>query len=221
MSTNQSVLLNDINKENPSEILFLGFDFETLTPKGRPPEPIELGVLRLRADLSKDPSYSFHEYIKPPKGVVFTSFDINQTGIRPEHVANARAASEVLSDFDKSFDFSNSVFVAQNAKYDFSIFKRFENVMPNAINRPFLDTVKIAKHIFPDAKSFNLDSLAELTGVDVPKGRHSALVDVELTLAVFAKLVQLCIEENILCISQLLEIGQITDFGKPKQTSLF
>lgn len=44
---------------------FLVIDFETITPKGRPPEPIEVGILRIKQK-KIDNNASIDWLIKPP-----------------------------------------------------------------------------------------------------------------------------------------------------------
>ena len=47
---------------------FLVIDFETITPKGRSPEPIEVGILRIKQNKIDD-SASINWLIKPPEGI--------------------------------------------------------------------------------------------------------------------------------------------------------
>ena len=54
---------------------FLVIDFETITPKGRSPEPIEVGILRIKQN-KIDNNASIDWLIKPPEGLHLTRFDI-------------------------------------------------------------------------------------------------------------------------------------------------
>lgn len=60
---------------------FLVIDFETITPKGRSPEPIEVGILKIKEN-NIDKELSFDWLIRPPKDLHLTYFDTIQTGIR-------------------------------------------------------------------------------------------------------------------------------------------
>lgn len=63
------------------KIVFLIIDFETINPKGISPEPIELGVVKLKNKLIEESS-SISWLIQPPKNLHLNKFDILQTGIK-------------------------------------------------------------------------------------------------------------------------------------------
>lgn len=214
--------LNLIDDINAGELLrVVGFDFETIVAKGKPPEPIELGALMLGSNLTRILEFEFESFIKPPVEAIFTKYNLEVAGITPEMVAGAPMAAEVLKQFDSKVSPFLCIFVAQNAHYDYSILTRFPESTEYALSRPFLDTIKIAKYLFPNLPNYQLDTLAQLVEVPVPKGRHRAVVDVQVTLDVFVKFVDIAISKGILRVSDLIEIGRITDWGKPKQMSMF
>ena len=80
---------------------FLVIDFETITPKGRSPEPIEVGVLRIKQN-KIDTEASADWLIKPPDGLHLTKMDIDQTGIREENLDGKPDALTVIKMIDKS-----------------------------------------------------------------------------------------------------------------------
>lgn len=203
------------------DLRFVGFDFETLTPKGRPPEPIELGALMLDRHLCLVADFCFEEFIKPPDEVRFTPFDTVQTGIKPADVDNAQTAGEILQRFDQKISPYSCILVAQNASYDFKILSRYRESVPFATSRPCLDVIKIAKHLYPDIPDYKLDTLAKITGISIPKNRHRALPDVDLMLKVFSTLLRSCFKKDIHSLRALVELGDITDWSTPKQLGLF
>ena len=170
-------------------VTFVVLDFETVTPKGRPPEPIELAALRILPGLVTDPTFKFDRLIKPPDGAPITSFDTAQTGIRAQDVERAPDASTVLREFDQLFQGMPCVLVAQNARYEASILQRFALDCPAAAALAIIDTVTLAKHVCPGLPNYKLNTLAQRFAIPVPVQRHRALPDVELTVSVFKSLV--------------------------------
>lgn len=67
------------NRKLIKDTEFLVIDFETITPRGMSPEPIEVGVLRI-SNNQIDEKASVNYLIKPPEGLHLTYFDTIQTG---------------------------------------------------------------------------------------------------------------------------------------------
>ena len=170
---------------------YVVIDFETVTPKGRPPEPIELGALRICPGLQVDPQFTFDMLIRPPQGAPVTPFDTAQTGIRWEDVENAPVAADVLNEFESILKDSEYILVAQNARYEASIIRRFSNVCKHVANMPFVDTVTLAKYVAPALPNYKLDTLAKHFSVTPPAQRHRALPDVEMTVDIFLRLLEI------------------------------
>jgi DNA polymerase-3 subunit epsilon len=179
------MVLDRVDSDSVNNARFVVVDFETVTPKGRPAEPIELAAMRIGPGLRTDPQFRFSRLIKPPDGAPITSFDTAQTGIRWEDVRDAPTASVVLTDLENRLGDQGYLLVAQNARYEAGIIARFADVCPRMAATPFLDTVALAKQILPGLANYRLDSLAAHFRIAVPPGRHRALPDVELTARVF------------------------------------
>jgi DNA polymerase-3 subunit epsilon len=81
---------------------FLVIDFETLTPAGRRPEPIEVAAAAVQArDGVLVEVDRFHALIRPPSDVPVTSFDIAQTGITQRDLDRASTAADVMAALDQ------------------------------------------------------------------------------------------------------------------------
>lgn len=80
---------------------FLVIDFETITPKGRPPEPIELGMLRI-IENAIDRKAAVDFLIRPPQGLHLTKFDTEQTGIKESDLIGKPSAIEVIKRIDRA-----------------------------------------------------------------------------------------------------------------------
>lgn len=195
---------------------FMVIDFETVTPKGVPPEPIQLGLVQidnLQVSQTKQKSW----FIKLPSFAPLTEFDTQQTGITGKDLQNAKNSNEIFNILEEVCGRKDYVFIAQNANYELSICKRFYEGREKLSKIKFIDTIKLAKLAFPNEKSYKLDKLAELFFIEIPKTRHTALTDCILTGEIFIKLVEkLGIKDK----ETLLDKASI-NYDKFTQMSLF
>ena len=198
------------------EQAFMVIDFETVTPKGVPPEPIQLGLVQidnLQVSQTKQKSW----FIKPPSFAQLTRFDTQQTGITEKDLEKAKNSNEIFNILEEVCGRNDYVFIAQNANYELSICKRFYEGREKLSKIKFIDTIKLAKLAFPNEKSYKLDRLAELFSIEIPKTRHNALTDCVLTGEIFIKLVEkLGIKDK----ETLLDKASI-NYDKFTQMSLF
>jgi DNA polymerase III subunit epsilon len=174
--------------QNVREATFVVLDFETVTPKGRPPEPLELAALRIGIGLEVDKRFRFDSLIKPPADAPITEFDTAQTGIRPSDVEASATAASVMRDFDQLVREHPGILVAHNASYEANILSRYPEDCPYVATLPIIDTVALARHVLPGLFNYKLDALARRFDIPIPTERHRALPDVELTVRVFIKL---------------------------------
>ena len=200
---------------------FLVIDFETITPKGRTPEPIEVGVLRIKQNqIDKDASVEW--LINPPDGLHLTEFDINQTGIREEDLEGKPNALTVMKRIDKSCTKKDYVFITQNAKYEANILSHYTDECKGIARTPIIDTILLAKYILPNLPNYKLDTLANTLGIQIPENRHRALADCFLTAQVFLKMLKLQKEKiKLINLDDLLRIAEIrTKYNQPQQMEL-
>lgn len=200
---------------------FLVIDFETITPKGRPPEPIEVGILRIKNN-EIDNDAKINWFIKPPEGLHLTTFDTKQTGIREQDLIGGKDARNVMIKIDNSCLKKDYVFIAQNAHYEANILSRYTDECKGIGKTPIIDTILLAKHILPELQSYKLNVLANALQLSIPSDRHRALADCFLTANVFLKLLELQKEkQELLDLDELLQIAEIkTKYNQPKQIEL-
>ena len=210
------------NRKLIKDTEFLVIDFETITPKGRSPEPIEVGALRI-SNNQIDEKASVDFLIKPPEGLHLTNFDTMQTGIKEENLANKKGALEIMKKIDVSCQKKEYIFIAQNAKYEANILSHYTEYCPGIKNTPIIDTILLARYVYPRLSNYKLDTLASTLGLPIPKDRHRALADCFLTADVFLKLLEIQKQRiEIEYLDELLEIAEIeTSYGKPKQLNFF
>ncbi|MBR6504462.1 MAG: 3'-5' exonuclease [Clostridia bacterium] len=201
---------------------FLVIDFETITPKGRSPEPIEVGIIRIKEN-EIDRTAAVSWLIKPPKGLHLTKFDTEQTGIKEQDLIGKQSAEQVMRKINNSCKKTEYVFMAQNARYEANILSHYTDQFPAIAQAPIIDTILLAKHILPNLPNYKLNTLAKAVGVDIPPDRHRALADCVLTSKVYLKLMELQKQKKeIKYLDELLQIAEIqTSYNKPKQLELF
>ncbi|HLZ62146.1 MAG TPA: 3'-5' exonuclease [Ktedonosporobacter sp.] len=169
---------------------FLVLDFETTTPPARPPEPIELAALRIGPGLRIDHTVEVSWLIRPPEDAPLTTFDTRQTGIRADDVREALSVQDILLQLEKLIDQRPALLVAHHARYDYAILQRFASACPFVASLPCIDTIPLAKRVLPALSNYKLDTLAQHFALPIPVARHRAFPDVQLTVAVFWRLVQ-------------------------------
>ena len=157
---------------------YVCFDLET-TGFGKTAEIIEIGAIKVRGGTTVD---KFSELVKPTNRIsgVVTAL----TGISQNDVADARNISEVLPDFLEFI--GNDILVGHNiAAFDMKfLYRDFEKYMGLILPNDFVDTLRLAKNVFPDWKHRRLGDLANYYGISTA-GAHRALTDCKMNQKVF------------------------------------
>ena len=112
--------------------------------------------------------------------------------------------------------------VAHNAPYDASLLQRYAETCPHILQQPFVDTVKLARHLLPHLRSHSLDALAEHFDLSPPLRRHRALPDVRLTCDVLLRLLELWQERYAdQRLRVLYQVAGVNMGAAPVQPTLF
>ena len=168
---------------------WLVIDFEGSTPAGYPAEPIEVGAVLLRLDGARLVEVRrWAALIRPPAQAPITGFDFAQTGITAAMVADQPSAEAVLAGFDATLTEPPYVTVAHHAPPEAGILARHAHACPTLAGAPMLDTLRLARHAYPELASHTLDALLVHLGIPIPAGRHRALPDVAATAEVLQRL---------------------------------
>ncbi|MCX4529291.1 3'-5' exonuclease [Streptomyces sp. NBC_01551] len=163
---------------------FVVLDFEGTTPKGAPPEPIEVAALGLKYERGRGPlptGFSFTSLIHPPAHAPITPFDTAQTGITLRDVAQAPPAAVVLNGLDGALPEPPLLLVAHHAPTEGSILYAYRTACPRMARTRIIDTLLLAKHVAPGLPSYSLDALLDRFGIPQPAHRHRAMDDVTVT----------------------------------------
>ena len=164
---------------NPQEVplsdaTYVVFDVETTGLSAVYDTIIELAAVKMHKG---NVEASFEEFIDP--GHPLSNTTVNLTGITDEMVKGSKTEAEVLQLFQ---EFSaGCILVAHNASFDMGFlnmsYKR--NQISEAVN-PVIDTLELARYLYPEFKRFGLGVLTKKFGVNLEQ-HHRAIYDAEAT----------------------------------------
>lgn len=144
---------------------------------------VEFGKIVERFDTLVNPGFALPEFIT------------TLTGITDSDLADA---PDIKTALPRAREFiGNDIVVAHNAHFDvnFMYDKSVDLGLP-AFDNDFIDTLKIARSLFPDLESYSLASLAdffEVSGNDF----HRAENDIDYTQEIYELMRQYCLGNNI------------------------
>jgi DNA polymerase III subunit epsilon len=168
---------------------FVVIDFESTTPAGHPPQPIEVAALAMRYRSGRWTQVgTFESLMRPPDFAPLTSSDTRQTGISAEMLRKAPTAAEVLATLDSRLTDGPYLLVAHHASTEGNMIYHRRQDCPVLAATDLLDTVTLARRLLPNLANHRLDTLLGHYGIASPADRHRAMADVRVTAAVFARL---------------------------------
>lgn len=112
-------------------------------------------------------------------------FIISLTGINDQMVASAPTFEELADKIMRITD--KKIFVAHNARFDYSVLRREFKRIGIRFQRKQLCTVHLSQQLIPGQQSYSLGKLCRGMGIPVEK-RHRALGDARATALLFEKL---------------------------------
>jgi DNA polymerase-3 subunit epsilon len=208
-------LINALREVTPVVI-----DFEYTTPKGAAPEPIEIAVQALRVrDGTLERATRWEALMRPPQHAELTTFDINQTGITPDLLADRPSAGNVLAELDRRFTAGPYVLVAHHAPAEARLLFNYREHCPHLARIDLLDTVRLARDRYPELPKHGLDDLLRHLQIPSPPHRHRAMADVQVTTDLFIRMVT---ASDWVDLRQLRGLaGYAAEAAKPEQIALF
>ncbi|SKA90697.1 DNA polymerase III catalytic subunit, PolC type [Clostridium sp. USBA 49] len=137
----------------------------------------EIGIMKLKDGKVID---KFSCFVNPEKPIPQRVVEV--TNITYDMVKDAETIDKV---FPKILDFINgSVLVAHNAEFDIGFLKHNAKELGYDFDFTYIDTLSLAKEVFPDFKTYKLGKIAKNLGIKVEVA-HRALDDVDTTVKVF------------------------------------
>ena len=151
-------------------------DLETTGFSFRTEKITEVGIMKVKNGEVID---EFSCFVNPEKPIPQRVVEV--TNITDDMVKDAETIDKVMP---KILEFvGDSVLVAHNADFDIGFLKYNANELGLSLDNTYLDTLRLAKDLFPDYKKYKLGKIAENLGIKVEVA-HRALDDVDTTVKV-------------------------------------
>ena len=166
-------------------------------------EIIQFSATKLSIDFKKISSIDY--YVKPKKEI--SSFVSEFTGITPEKLEDKPLFKEIAYDIYEYI--KDCTLVCHGLQSDYLVLKKnFMKVGIKYIPYRTVDTVELARILFPTKKSYRLVDLSNSLNLYSGTGYHNALIDVEVTVKLLKKIaekIQYIDESNYLKVKEILK----------------
>ena len=140
----------------------------------------EIGIMKVK---NKEVIDEFSCFVNPERHIPERVSEV--TNITDDMVKDAETIETI---FPKILEFlgdqKETVIVAHNANFDVGFLKQNAKRLGYDFDYSYLDTLSLAKDLFPDYKKYKLGKIAENLGIKVEVA-HRALDDVDTTVKVF------------------------------------
>ena len=164
-------------------------DLETTGLSFRTEKITEIGIMKVNEQ--GEVIDEFECFVNPEKPIPQRVVEV--TNITDEMVKDAETIDKVLP---KVIDFiGDSVIVAHNADFDVGFLKYNAKQLGLKLDNTYLDTLRLAKELFPNYKKYKLGLIAENLGIEVIVA-HRALDDVDTTVKVFRVMLNMLEEKG-------------------------
>lgn len=169
---------------------FIVFDVETTGLSAVYDTIIELAAVKIRGGDIID---RFESFANPHHKLSATT--INLTGITDDMVETAPEVAEVLKRF---YDWAeDGILVAHNATFDMGFLNvGYKKIGLGKAQNPVIDTLELARFLYPDMKNHRLNTLAKKFDVELTQ-HHRAIYDAEATGYLLLKMLKDALEKGI------------------------
>ena len=182
-------------------------DLETTGFSFRTEKITEVGIMKVKNGEVID---EFSCFVNPEKPIPQRVVEV--TNITDDMVKDAETIDKVMP---KILEFvGDSVLVAHNADFDIGFLKYNANELGLSLDNTYLDTLRLAKDLFPDYKKYKLGKIAENLGIKVEVA-HRALDDVDTTVKVLNVMLNMLKEKGVETLDDITKkiVGE-ADFKK-------
>ncbi|MDD6484466.1 MAG: PolC-type DNA polymerase III [Clostridiales bacterium] len=160
---------------------FVVFDIETTGIDNTKNNITEIGAVKVERGEIVD---KWSTFVSPQMPIPQNIQDL--TGISDEMVKDAETIDEILPRF-KEFC-KGCVLVAHNAEFDVGFMKKKAELMGESFDFPYLDTLMLARCMYPFLHNFKLDTITKHLNV-ILENHHRAVDDAKATADMFVKMV--------------------------------
>ena len=181
-------------------------DLETTGFSAKTEKITEVGIMKVKNGEVID---EFSCFVNPEKHIPERVTEV--TNITDEMVKDAKTIEQV---FPEILDFiKDSVLVAHNAPFDMGFLKQNAKVLGYEFDYTYIDTLSLAKDLFPDYKKYKLGKIAENLGIKVEVA-HRALDDVDTTVKVFRVMLDMLKERGAKKVDDIDEVSSTEESKK-------
>ena len=160
----------------------------------------EIGVMKVKNGEVID---EFSCFVNPEKPIPQRVVEV--TNITDDMVKDAETIDKV---FPKLLEFlGDSIIVAHNAKFDVGFLKHNAKQLGYEFDYTVIDTLTLAKDIFPNFKKYKLGKIADELGI-VVEVAHRALDDVDTTVKVFNVMIQKLKDRGVTKVEEIDTLGR-------------
>ncbi len=181
------------------------FDLETTGLSHLTEKITEVGMIKIRNGEIID---TFECFVNPEKPI--PSKVVEVTHITDDMVKDAETIDQVMP---KILAFmGDSVLVAHNADFDIGFLKYNCEQLGLPFEKTYIDTLRLAKSVFPEFSKYKLGMIADKLGIRVDVA-HRALDDVKTLVSVFKVMIEKAKDKNAKTIDDFDNVFE-TDFKK-------
>ena len=181
-------------------------DLETTGFSATTEKITEIGIMKFKDGEVID---QFSCFVNPEKHIPQRVSEV--TNITDDMVKDAETIEKV---FPKMLEFlEDSVIVAHNAGFDVGFLKQNAKKLGYKFDYTYIDTLSLAKDLFPDYKKYKLGKIADNLGIKVEVA-HRALDDVDTTVKVFKVMLKMLKERGA---EKLEDIEQVSSTEEAKK----
>jgi len=181
------------------------FDLETTGISHITEKITEIGIIKIKNGEIID---TFETFVNPEKPI--PEEVVNVTHITDDMVKDSETIDKIMP---KVLEFmGDSVLVAHNADFDIGYMKYNCEQLGLPFKNTHIDTLRLAKSIFPEFSRYKLGFIADRLGIKVDVA-HRALDDVKTLVAVFKEMIERAKDRNAKTIDDFDNVFE-TDFRK-------
>lgn len=174
-------------------------DLETTGFSAATEKITEVGIMKIKQGEVID---KFSCFVNPEKHIPQRVTEV--TNITDDMVKDAETIEKV---FPKILEFiEGSVLVAHNAPFDMGFLKQNAKRLGHEFDYTYLDTLSLAKDLFPNYKKYQLGKIAENLGIKVEVA-HRALDDVDTTVKVFNVMIDMLKKRGAKTVDDIHEVS--------------
>ena len=178
MIDDEALMITNPKDKKIDEEEFVVFDIETTGLNSHTNKIIEIGAVKIKAGRIID---RYSQLINPGISILYHITEI--TSITNEQVANQPKIDEVIGKFVEFI--GDAVLVAHNAPFDMGFIKRdIKEYLNIDLESSVIDTLQMARDLFPDFKKYGLGDLNKALGLALEK-HHRAVDDSQATANMF------------------------------------